>query len=84
MGIDVPALKFLLDSRMRVGAFGSTLMIGRQGLHFFPELLDHASDLVRLTGLATSLNELTRGEAYGETLLENLGSSPVDVMDNDF
>lgn len=67
---------------MRVGPFGPTLSLGHHGLHLWPELRENANDLVRLSGIAQSLDDLTGGEAYCDRLLANLGSAPLDIMDN--
>jgi hypothetical protein len=81
MGIDVPALRFLLDTRKKGGGFGKTIQIGRQGIHVWPDLYDYAEGLVKESGLCASLGELLGGDSNADTLFKNLGATQVDTLD---
>jgi hypothetical protein len=81
MGMDVPALRFVLDTRQRTGGFGRLLQIGHQGIHIWPDLTAYADDLVRESGLALSLSALIGSDSFADTMFRNLGASQVDVMD---
>ena len=81
MGIDVAALRFLLDTRKNGSAFGKTIQIGHQGIHVWPDLYDYAEGLVKESGLCVSLAELLGGDSNADTLFKNLGATQVDTMD---
>jgi hypothetical protein len=82
MGLGLPALRFVLDTRKTIGPFGQLLQIGHQGMHIWPELNAYADDIVRQSGLSSSLNDLIGTDPYPDQMFRNLGSTHVDVMDN--
>lgn len=81
MGIDVAALRFLLDSRLRFGPFGNTLQIGRQGIHLWDKQSDLATQILKLSGLGENVDAMTGSQSVADELLRNLGASDVSTMD---
>lgn len=81
MGIDLAALRFLLDSRLRMGPFDKTLQIGHQGIHLRPDQREYTDAIIRRSGLGTSTEALIGGESYADRLFLNLGASEVQTMD---
>jgi len=49
-------------------------------MHIWPELNAYADDIVRQSGLSSSLNDLIGTDPYADQMFRNLGSTHVDVM----
>lgn len=78
MGLDSPALTFLCHSKNMGVDFGSTLMIGRQGL--FPSI-KNCRQVFHSLGVKKNPREFLFANPYAEAFFHELGSARVDSMD---
>jgi SAM-dependent methyltransferase len=82
MGLDINALKFLLDSKATGTSFERTVTLGRQGLFIEPEAL---AELVRRVlpqfTLADAQKLLTSRDGFCEPFLEILGAAAPASLD---
>ena len=82
MGLDINALKFLLDSKATGTSFERTVTLGRQGLFIEPEAL---AELVRRVlphyTVADAQRLLTSGDGFCEPFLEILGAAAPASLD---
>src|SRR5262245_1464431 len=82
MGLDINALKFLLDAKASGVSFERTVTLGRQGLFVEPPAL---ADLARRVAPSLSDAEatalLTRADGFCEPFLELLGAAAPASLD---
>ena len=82
MGLDINAIKFLLDARASGVSFERTLTIGRQGLFVEPEaLVELLTSRVRLASAADVRRMVEADEGFCESFLRGLGAKSTDSMD---
>jgi len=82
MGLDINAIKFLLDSKATGTSFEHTVTLGRQGLFIEPNAL--AEILRRVSPRFTTADAqalLARGDGFCEPFLEALGATAPASLD---
>ncbi|HUI20122.1 MAG TPA: hypothetical protein VLZ74_03660 [Methylocella sp.] len=77
MGVDVYILNFLAHCRHQYGPFGRTFLLGRQGIHVWPDNRPSADEIVRKHGIGQSLAEASGRQYYAEKLLRSFGATEV-------
>ena len=79
MGLDINAVRFLIDARRRGANFGDVVMLGRQDLNVYPAKM---AQLLAEHGLrADAFVPQGKDSLFADPVFESLGSTSVSAMD---
>ena len=78
MGLDINAVQFLIDARLRGADFGKVLTLGRQDLNVFPSKM---VQLLQTHGFPTERFRPDDKILYAEPCFLSLGAKKVDSLD---
>ena len=79
MGLDINAVRFLIDARKRGAAFGDVLTLGRQDLNVYPAKM---AQLLSSHGFpAEAFSPQGKDSLFADPVFKSLGAASVSAMD---